>query len=104
MLLFLSFPDNHTHILPHGVGPPLIIMGSTWISLSFGRGRDTLRLQMLVVRVSTLNRCYFIVIYSSAVWERWEVKSNALGAGFVDIFGVLGLDLDVVRVLASIMV
>lgn len=44
MLLFFSFPDNHTHILCHGVGPPLI-MGSTWISLTFGRGRDTLRLE-----------------------------------------------------------
>lgn len=56
---------------------------------------------MPVVRVSTLNRYYFIVVYSSAVWERWEVKSNALGAVFVNIFGVLGLDLDGIRVLAS---
>lgn len=38
MLLFLSFPDNYTHILPHGIGPPLIIMGSTWISL-FWKGK-----------------------------------------------------------------
>lgn len=57
---------------------------------------------MLVVRVSTLNRCYFIVAYSSAVWERWEVKSNVLDVGFVNIFGVLGLDLDGIRVLQSL--